>query len=427
MTLNQFLKEESPRGVLLILGTLVSAGLVATVLVNAVVDPYDIWRLVSLSQLPNRPMQRGHDRMHKAALIQIEAPNGLILGTSRSQVMLDPKSVAFTSHASRVVNAAVDGCIPYEARRILEHAFARAGHSGANVELVVYGLDLAAFAKDRGPNEEHSEERLLVSDSGRAQPFARGADMLPTLLSLDALLATGATLVRRTWPSYLLSTGQRDPGFQERGLVSVGGQRALFRASERDYGENYACFEEGGEDARPYRDLTRLLDEAARHSTKVRLYISPVHARHMVVLRAAGIDHAEPGWKRLLVRVVERARARGVDVELWDFSGVAFDEEVPTEADRASRMSWWWESSHAHSALGERLLPRMLGAPGAEPLGRLLTPSMLEPWLLDLRRHQQTWESTHADELVEVYEQVAATLGKTRREACPRRIEPSVP
>lgn len=410
----------SARRFLLVLTTLTTSGLLSAVLVNVFVDPYGIWQLVELPGFPNRPMQRGHDRMYQAALITRENPDGIVLGTSRAQVMVNPKSPALAKHALRVVNAALDGSVPYESRRLMEHALARANMSRGKLRLVVFGLDLFAFDKSRKPDETHSDARLLISDSGREQPFARYADVLPSLLSLDALLASGATLVRKDWPSYNLAQGQRDPRFQERGLQQVGGQRALFRASERDYAQNFGCFEEATTDAAPYRDFERMLREAALAETKVRLYISPMHARHAVLVRSAGLAQADERWKRRLVRIVEAAQGAGADVELWDFSQTAFDEPVPEPDDAVSRMRWWWESSHATSALGERLLPRMLDQADAEALGERLTSATIGPWLKQLEAGQAQWEARHASEVLEVESHASVELTATRRSQCPQ-------
>jgi hypothetical protein len=413
-------KPTSAPRFLLVLTTLTIVGLVGALLVNAFVDPYGIWQWVELPGFPNRPMQRGHDRMYQAALIARTNPDGIVLGTSRAQVMVNPSSPALSKAALRVVNAALDGSVPYEARRLMEHAFARASMSQSRLRLVVFGLDLYAFDKSRKPDETHSEARLLISDAGRQQPFARYADVLPSLLSIDALLASGATLLRKDWPSYNLVQGQRDPRFQERGLQQVGGQRALFQASERDYAQNYGCFAEAESDAAPYADLRRLIREAASRAAKVRLYISPVHARHAVLVRSAGLSRAENRWKAQLVGAVEAAKAGGADVELWDFTQAAFDEPVPAASDGVSRMQWWWESSHATSALGERLLPRLLDLPGAEPIGQRLTSANLAAWSEELEARQAQWEALHASEVAEVEHQASSELIATRRSQCPQ-------
>src|SRR5688572_17499377 len=145
MSLRQRMFKSSPELFLRTVAGLFTAALIVTTIVNGLIDPYDVWRVVTVSALPNRPMQRGHDRMHKAVQVYDEVPDTIILGTSRAQVMIDPRSRAFGHYAARPLNAAVDSSIPYEARRYVEHAFERARQAGSKVKLIVYGLDLGAF------------------------------------------------------------------------------------------------------------------------------------------------------------------------------------------------------------------------------------------------------------------------------------------
>jgi hypothetical protein len=378
--------------------------------------------------LPNRFKQRGNDRMHKVALIQSETPDALILGTSRSQVTLNPHSKAFDGHAKSVVNAAVDACIPYEALRYTQHAYAVAQRDNYAIKLLVYGLDLRAFDKRRAPLDGHSEDRFLVSKAGEPQPFARAHDIAGTLLSLDALRASLATIHHRSWPSYLRPLGQRDPALQEDDLQRTGGQRAFFRVSERDYANNYGCFEEAAPGDPPYEDLSQLLEDAHARSVKVRLYFSPVHARHNVVVRASGLSEAEARWKRRVRDLAERYYNRGLNVELWDFTFAEATEAVPDVSDPAARMKWWWESSHATSALGERLLATMLSKAPGSALGPRLVPGAMGSWLEELKQLQEKWEAAHPDQVSSVKAAAETQLEGWRAQNCPPTLpEPVEP
>ena len=426
MRFPNFVGEPSPRRMLSTIAVLVVGGLLSVVGINLAIDPYDIWRVVHIPMLPNKFKQRGNDRMHKVALIQMESPDGIILGTSRSQVTLNPRSKAFDGFAEHVVNAAVDACIPYEALRYTQHALAVAQRDSTKLKLVVYGLDLRAFDKTRAPLDGHSEERFLVSRTGIQQPFARAHDIAGTLLSFDALRASMATVYHRSWPSYLRPMGQRDPALQEDDLTRAGGQRKFFEVSERDYANNYGCFNEASPDDAVYTDLERLLTEAYEASVKVRLYFSPVHARHHLVIEAAGLTQAERRYKTLILRMVERAQQRGQDVQLWDFSFAEADEPVPEASDTKARMKWWWESSHATSALGERLLGAMFQKAKAASLGRQLqNESELVFWFQELEQAQQKWEAEHPAEVQAVASAAQHQLKVWRSTACPDHVPAS--
>jgi hypothetical protein len=164
---------------------------------------------------------------------------------------------------------------------------------------------------------------------------------------------------RRHEPSYFTALGQREPAFQQRDLLRAGGAPGLFRASERDYLGSYACAHPFARDgaavttSRGLEDFTRLLEAARMAKARVRLYFSPVHARHLAVIEAAGLFQANERWKLRVRELVDAAALAGLDVGLVDLTVTdAFVDEPGGPS--------WWESSHARPALGERTLASIL-------------------------------------------------------------------
>lgn len=413
----------APRRFLVVLFGLLAAGMAGTAVVNVVVDPWDVLRVVDhpalVALLPTRPAQVGRDRLHKAHLVRSERPDGLLLGTSRAQVMLDPESPRLRSPgahgASHVVNAAVNGAQPWEALRLFQHAQALRPQ-----RLLVYGLDMLAFDAGGKVPDDFREDRLAVDADGRPQPLSAWADVGATVLSEDALRAAVSTIRRRHEPSYLRRLGMREPRFQEEERARAGGAHAYFLASERDYLGNYACShpfairtgprpDDDVEAPKPLADLARLLEAARAAGTRVRLYVSPVHARHMEVIEAAGLKDAQDRWKGALVALVADFRARGLDVELWDFQG------VPGLHDEPPGGPSWWESSHATAAVGEQVLAALLGdAP--EGFGARLEPATWRQTVARIRALTAAWEPAHPDEAQEIQSLAAEVLPAARRE-----------
>ncbi len=367
---------------LLLFGVGVVAG------INVVIDPYDVLRIVHTPWLPNRPAQEGHDRLFKVHLVRSEKPEGIILGTSRAQVMLDPQSPAFGG--LHVVNAAVNGSQPYDWVRLYQHANALVPQ-----KLIVVGLDLLAFDAAAKIPATLDEARYAVDSSGAPQRWSAWSDFGSTVLSEDALRSSLSTLRRRHDPSYFTQLGQRDPRFQERDRARAGGPLAYFRASEKDYFGNYSCANplaihgEPVEDTRGLRDLARLLELARRGHTRVRLYFSPVHARHLEVIEQAGLLDAQDRWKATIERIVDKERREGLDVVLLDFQGLAFDE--------APDAGSWWESSHAKALLGERVLDALLRGDAAAAAW-VAGPDRAAA----IRTRFLAWEAGHSAEVAEI-------------------------
>lgn len=309
-----------------------------TAVVNVVIDPYDVLRIVDhprLRQLlPTRPAQFGHDRMHKAHLVRSERPDGLLLGTSRAQVMLDPTSPLFRlpgAHGVTHVNTAVNGAQPYDALRLFQRAQALRPQ-----KLLVYGLDMLSFDAGGKLLASFSEDRLAVDVTGVTQPLSAFADVGATVLSEDALRSALSTIPRRHEPSYL---------------------------------------------------------------------------------------EAQDLWKGALVALIEPSSARGLDVELWDFQGIAGLHDEPPGGPS------WWESSHATAAVGERVLGRLLGDPAARAdFGVRLEPSTWRAAAARIRASAAAWASEHPDQIKEIQALANETRPRARRDrGCARAFRASRP
>lgn len=345
VAVRELLFSPSPTRFLALFAAVVALGLGAVAAVNLVVDPYSIVGAVDLGLA--KPAQEGHDRMVKAFLIARERPDTLLLGTSRAQVMLDPTSATLAGH--RAVNAAVNGGQPRDHLRLFQHA-----RSFGEQRLLVLGLDLLAFDAAARPNVESADERFAVTRAGTPRPWWMLHDVPAAILSFDALRASVGTVRKRERPSYFTALGQRSEGYQQEQLARAGSARALFEQSERDYLDGYACMhpsrvrpraaQAARTQARTDEDLVELLEAARADGTRVVLYFSPQHARHLEVIRQAGLERALFDWR---LHLAELARAHGA--ELFDLGTLGIDDEKA-----------WWESSHARASLGERALAAIM-------------------------------------------------------------------
>lgn len=386
-----------------------AAGLGGTAGVCLIVDPYDVWRTVDV--LRDKPEQIFHDRMHKAHELRHLRPDVVFLGTSRTQVGLDPKSPAL--RGATAVNAALSDGTPYEALRYLQHARAL-----GDVKIAVMGLDLLSFDVGTPPNVEYDDRRLATTIDGRPQPLYALQDAIPTLLTVDALRSSARTIKKQGQPSYFHRGGQRDTRFMEERVVEQGGQRKNFLHSERSYLDSYACFDLllEGPDARTIADLRALVAYARDAGISLRLFFSPSHARSQLVVLQAGHWLLQQAWREQVVRVVEE---EGGDVQVWDFVGAGrfTGEAVPALDDATSRTAHYWESSHYKSALGELVLARVLRGEGADGFGVRLTPGNVRAENDRVENELLRWAAAHPDDAREIAK-LAAEVLPPRRARC---------
>ena len=397
------MQTERPLRYLSLLVGLPTLLMLATGAFSLRVDPFGLYRVFPATEgfNANKPRQKGHERMVRAADLARLAPDALILGTSRSQVGLDPEASAWSGIASHPANAAFSDGSTYEALRYLQHADAI-----SPVKVVVFGADYLSFIGTTRHTSDFTESRLSVGKKGEPHRFFALDDVPAALLSFDTLRISRRTILEQEIPSYFYETGRRRPTSMEARIAEQGGARGAFMWSERDYADSYVC-------AQPARLPTHLADFDALvdycREKKIRLVVlwSPSHVRSLALLEVAGLWPEVERFKRELVQ-------RSGAFELWEFSGAdprTTAEEVPAQSDATARTRWYWESSHYRKELGDVVLDRVLGRAGDEALGgwgERVTPVTGAAVIDRVRTELLAWKSAHPADVAELEKSLGA-------------------
>ena len=162
-------------------------GLIGTIAVNFLIDPYGLWRVVELRGFnAAKSERRNQTHLFKASDLRGPLPRVLIIGSSRTAYGLDPNHATLDSLGG-AYNAATPGGHLTVIRRYLD--FAVSANPG-RVQKVIFGLDFfefndAAFATIPST---FSEARLLPG-----RPALD--DLISALFTLDALSASFATVL----------------------------------------------------------------------------------------------------------------------------------------------------------------------------------------------------------------------------------------
>ena len=165
--------------------------------------------------------------------------------------------------------------------------------------------------------------------------------------------------------------------------------------------------------------MSALYSHSPTHNIGLTLVIAPSHARQLETIAAAGLWNDFEAWKRMLVVIdAEEARKAGRSAfAIWDFSGYS---EVTTEPfpalDDSRPMRWYYDSSHATPAAGDRVLDRLSG--NEDPaFGVMLTAWNIESHLAGIRAARARWrESYPLDSAeIELLARDAASLRRSRQ------------
>lgn len=385
-----------------------SAALLTALLgaVNYAVDPYAMNGRVKA--FAGKPELETHARIAKAFEILRRRPRELILGTSRAEFGLTTEGPGWRAPAAKRMNAAIAGATFYESTRFFEQAL-----TTGELERAVIGLDFFAFNAYQRTPKSLNEDVFITGNSA----WSHVTLALPFYLSADTLRSSLKT-VRAAWtPAPAGATAPGDAGdFAFDAGLQGRGQRALFTNSE-GYFLKYAYFPHPhGKFAlrapgmpSQLDDFERLLGLARKHNVRLALFISPVHARQLETIRAAGLWAEFENWKRALTAAVAADAAENPGaprVELWDFSGFGSvqSEPVPPAGDTHTRMRGYRESSHYAKATGALVLAKVLrGSPDVPAdFGVRLDAARLEAHLAHLRLERSRWAAAHPDDVQEI-------------------------
>ena len=185
------------------------------------------------------------------------------------------------------------------------------------------------------------------------------------------------------------------------------------------------AFEDPANARFPMRAVANLIAEAHRKRIDLRIAISPIHARLIEAMAAAGLWNNWEDWKRQVVGIneTEAAKVGRPPYPLWDFSGYSgiTTETVPGVNDADSRMKWYWESSHYKREAGDNVLDIMFSKmPSPRPdfvndFGADLTGQMLETHLNHIREGRTRYLRAFPADVAEV--KTAAHHARSRRQA----------
>jgi hypothetical protein len=398
--------------------------------VNSTVDPFGFFNLIRINGFNSPKTEiRKKDKLLKAVLVSRIRPEAVVLGSSRVAAGLNPDHPALRDYFPRY-NLAIDGPDIYIIRRYLQHALAN-----SVLKEVVIGLDFFAFnvrGKGYGTAPVIDQSLSVYPDGTRNLGFTKTV-VTTTLFSLSAVSSawhtlrdapgfTGATTEPATGAKEFYFNGQRIDlahETEDRKIIAVLqslGRNILiskrFAQIERILLKRYLAgsqgeyfLEQGGRSS--LDELRRIIRMCRNHGVDLRLFVSPVHARLLEVIRNTGLWPVYEQWKRELVRVASGDPDRGEPpVPIWDFSGY---NTVTTEDVPAGRplMKYYYDSSHYRQGVGDMILDRIFGREKEKSrlpadFGRPLTADSVERVLETIRMEQENYRKTHLKDVREI-------------------------
>lgn len=366
--------------------------LTLTGLTNFIVDPFDSFQIINIDGLnTNKPALYTNNSVAKARNVNKLKPVSLVLGNSRSEVGINPDSDLWRGAGYPRFNLSLASGDIADALTFLKFA-----NTIQPVKHVILTADFLMFKADRVTTKNRETKRKdrlnqFYEDEGPTVSW------FYSLFSLDALKASLHTLG--------IQDSTREYRYTRNGMRSYrilefeqqrSGHHRMFEQSEK-YFKNEKFYEKIDNDHYLFSAKTRtapgldafqeLLEMCNKNNIELVIFISPVHARQLNLIKQYKNWEEFENWKRTLVDIMHNAnqnRAPDQQIALWDFSGynAITTEMVPVTGDNKTKMKWYWESSHYKEITGDIILKRMfnhpLPAPVADDFGVRLTKENIE-------------------------------------------------
>lgn len=422
----------TPSRYCLVFGAVAVAIASAVAAFNYAADPYlvfDVQRVAGFNAL--KPSVETRERMMKAYQAERVSARTVVLGSSRSDLGIDPAAASWPAAAKPVYNLSLVGATVGEVFTYLRHHVA--SRPGAAPETILLALDFESFLyrpdQFTGPAKEVNEveQRLAVDRDGRPNDERHKrilTDQGLALLSLDATFDSIRTIAgNRTGRVISLKPDGHMSDMALRATAAADGFALLFDQKNIDTVKNYGhprrlLSDTPNGPIRRLQAVVELLAFAKEHRMNVVFAIQPAHVSRLELIDRMGYWGGYERWKRELTALVAHASAEQ-QVVLWDFGGYESPAQEPVPAKGAGAgMKWFWDPVHYSTVLGERMVARMFDPHSTDQYGAQLTPLNIDEQLARIRRDRDAFRAAMPAETARLAKLACGNA------PCPAHVEP---
>jgi hypothetical protein len=408
-----------------IFAALTIAALGAVAAINVAIDPYGFFgtRLISGFNVL-KPEMGLHEKELKVHRITSLRPDGLILGSSASDVGLNPEHPGWSAN-SRYNFSAGQSSIS------LIHHFLLHAMAFKQPTEIVLGLELAMFNPALQSVQGINPTAFAVTASGARNREYLTLNYYANAFSLDMFSSARNTFsANRNNPTPVAQfrpqvgkTGMMNPETIAQNQWKTYRQR--FQAIVAKSAEYFLAprdeFKATDFSSDPTFDHFRAIVELACEQ-QVDLYIvlSPIHAYLSEGLEAAGMTELLERWKKAIVMTAsdQAEKPDCKTIPVWDFSGYnQITIEVISASNRkALAPKSYWDTVHYKTKVGDKILDRVFATNDNSSLsgfGVLLTPENIDSHIEQTRLDAIKYRKNHAEEAALIKQTVEAALNST--------------
>ncbi len=335
---------------------------------NWFVDPYGMYwssLLDGINQI--KPEASKHSRIAKAYQVHNIKPQILIVGNSRVEMGLNPKSKHFegkTVYNQGMPGASVAMQVDYAIDAI---------NNNDTIEQLIIGVDFLDFLltaeqvddfkeeKNYQPSLNYSFRLNSANNRNNLASFSRLKEKMSMIFSLDAFIASVSTIAQQKSMASSINSHGLNNALSYVSIMNSEGIQPLFKqklkeVSTRLTNKNWYIQAKKTTPYSPaFAHLGRLITLSKQKQIKMNFFINPYHFSYLHTLADSGQWRNFQRWKQTLVHYL--SQVQGKEFSLWDFSSSGYFVNEGVElASPKKQMKWFWEPAHYRRELGEILL-----------------------------------------------------------------------
>jgi hypothetical protein len=362
-------------------------GLLALIaLFNRIVDPFWYYRDTEIKGFNAVKTKFGdYERQLKPALLAREKPEAIILGSSFSEIGLDPTNPLFTDNGRlKSMNLGLSGAPWGMVQCEFEFAMAHAPIKRALLGFTPGNLPLADCARDYASIGKIGTAQLLFSNAA----LQASLDTIQNQNKPPSHSREGRYI---HWPA--------DPAANHRFL----GFFTLWLREHQDGNEGAQCRKEAPTTgtqahllmgkAQDLSGLKHVIDLARQHGVELVLYAYPSHAYMQELSRQCGYQDTMWQAMKQIAQIIDAESAMGGRVRAYQFYGY---NDITGEQIGPSLTKYWHDPEHFTVDMGNIMLTDMFSRNPAK-LGRPLTSSSIDQDYQDFLRERSMYLQSHPD------------------------------
>ena len=361
--------------------------LAAAGIFNMVVDPYGIWhiyRRTGLNQMPHEA--QNVERMIKPVEFLQKRPQTIFLGTSKSNVSMDPDFYEGLT-GKTAYNFAVSGETIYEMRRYLEYAAA----VDPNLQEAIVEVNFLLFVQDDlyklNRTEPGFDEQQLKKRGLTLKLLEK------TLFSSQACKDSFLTISENQQNQY------EHAYFKENGQVYEDSTAELHVRANLRYEDHLSMLQNNGPRAKhaqisedSMKELERLVEFCRTHNIKLTLFIPPGHAEELEMI-AQGWDLYHV-WRKQIVQI-----APVMDFKGYNSVTTSSIDESPGILGPYSN-AYFWDSEHMKTEAADMVLACIAGQDIQDMpagFGQWMTSENVEEIWTRLNTQRDAWQKKNME------------------------------